>query len=100
MANHSYILSLMVYIQLSKILEFRHDESMRIQTSALAQLSSDQKVATEHVEQLQIQTARDSRLLKSLTALATLYLPASLIAVCGYLRSLIRTNVYLDCLRF
>ena len=73
---------------------------MRIQTSALAQLSSDQKVATEHVEQLQIQTARDSRLLKSLTALATLYLPASLIAVCGDLRLLIRTNASLDSVQF
>ena len=70
--------------QLEKILEFRHDEALQTQNQALARLSSEQKVAVEQIAQLQTQTTNDSRLLKSLTALATLYLPASLVAVRDY----------------
>ena len=67
--------------QLEKILDFRQGEASQTQNQALARLSSDQKVAVEQIAQLQIQATKDSRLLKSLTALATLYLPASLVAV-------------------
>ena len=67
--------------QLEKILEFRHGESLQTQNQALARLSSDHKVAVEQIAHLQTQSTNDSRLLKSLTALATLYLPASLVAV-------------------
>lgn len=56
---------------------------MRLHTQALAHMSGEQKLATEHIEQLQATTASDSKLLKVLTALATLYLPASLTAVCS-----------------
>jgi hypothetical protein len=59
-------------LQLSKILGTRHDETMRKQTQLLTQLSADQKKANEQVANLQMQTVTDSKLLKSLTGLATL----------------------------
>lgn len=65
---------------LGKILEFRHDETMRTQTQILTELSEGQKRSAEHIAELQSQTAEDSGLLKALTALASLYLPASLVA--------------------
>lgn len=68
-------------MQLSKILEFRHDETMRTQTQMLTELSKGQKKSSELIADMQSQTAKDSGLLKALTALATLYLPASLVAV-------------------
>ena len=63
------------------MLEFRNDESMQEHNVSLRQLSADQKAESEHMARLTSQTVRDSKLLKSLTALATLYLPASLLAV-------------------
>jgi hypothetical protein len=67
--------------QLEKILDSRHDESMRAQAKLLAQLSLDQKGTNDQVAQLQMQTAADSKMLNSLTVLATLYLPINLVLV-------------------
>lgn len=63
------------------MLEFRNDETMQEHSLALRQLAADQKAESEHMARLSLQTVRDSKLLKSLTGLATLYLPASLLAV-------------------
>lgn len=54
---------------------------MQEHSLASRQLAADQKVASEHTAKLALQTVRDSEMLKSLTGLATLYLPASLLAV-------------------
>lgn len=64
---------------LEKILEFRHDETMRKQTQLLANLAHDQARANGQVASLQNQVAKESRLLKYLSIMATLYLPASLV---------------------
>lgn len=69
---------------------------MRTWSQALAQVSSDQKTATEHMAKIQTQAASDSRLLKSLTILATLYLPASLVAVCVYAEDSIYSDNHPD----
>jgi hypothetical protein len=74
-------------LKLGKILELRHNESMRTQTQSLTQLSMGQTTATEQVARLQAAMTNDSRLLKGLTVLATLYLPASLVAV-GFFENL------------
>lgn len=63
------------------MLEYRNDKTMQERSLASRQLAADQKVASEHTAKLALQTVRDSKMLKSLTGLATLYLPASLLAV-------------------
>ncbi len=67
--------------QLSKILEFRNDKiqfrtSQATQDSlnALNRLTSESSIAIE-------QSQQDSKMLKTLTIAATMYLPASLLAV-------------------
>ncbi|KAI1323354.1 hypothetical protein F5Y16DRAFT_403550 [Xylariaceae sp. FL0255] len=64
---------------LEKILESRHDETMRKQTQLLTDLARDQARTNDKVAELQDEMAKESRLLKSLTIMATLYLPASLV---------------------
>ncbi len=67
--------------QLSKILEFRNDK-MQCRTSeatqgslvALNRLASESSIAIE-------QSLQDSKSLKTLTIVATMYLPATLLAV-------------------
>lgn len=78
-----FLARLLTEMQLGRILEFRHNESMRTQTQALTQLSKDQNASAEQTAQVQVAMSNDSRLLKALTVLATLYLPASLVAVSG-----------------
>ena len=63
------------------MLEYRNDKTMQEHSLALRRLAADQKVESEHMAKLALQTVRDSKMLKSLTGLATLYLPASLLAV-------------------
>lgn len=63
------------------MLEYRNDKTMQEHNVALRQLAADQKAESEHTARLALQTVRDSKMLKSLTGLATLYLPASLLAV-------------------
>jgi Mg2+ and Co2+ transporter CorA len=74
--------------QLSKILEYRNDEAIRLSEEAirsngeaLKQITSAIRTENEKFNQLTTQTAQDSKMMKALTFLATLYLPASLIAV-------------------
>jgi hypothetical protein len=74
--------------QLSKILEYRNDEAIchseeaiRSNGEALNQITSAIRTENEKLNELTSKTARDSKTMKALTFLATLYLPASLIAV-------------------
>lgn len=74
--------------QLSKILEYRNDEAIRHSEEAirsngeaLKQITSAIRTENEKFNELTTQTAQDSKTIKALTFLATLYLPASLIAV-------------------
>ncbi|KAI2784254.1 hypothetical protein F4815DRAFT_206276 [Daldinia loculata] len=64
---------------LGKILDFRHDETMRIQTQLLTQLSREQASSNDQIAQVLKQSAKDSRLLKALTIMTTLYLPTSIV---------------------
>lgn len=54
---------------------------MQEHTQALRELAAAQKCEARNVTYLTKQTAQDSKLLKTLTVMATLYLPASLLAV-------------------
>lgn len=67
---------------------------MRKQTQLLANLAHDQARANGQVASLQNQVAKESRLLKYLSIMATLYLPASLVLVSKYLASKTRMNAY------
>lgn len=69
-------------LQHEKILEYRNDETMQTHSQALRDLASAQKTEAENMTRLTRQTAQDSKMLKALTVMATLYLPASLLAVC------------------
>ncbi|KAF2658083.1 hypothetical protein K491DRAFT_294685 [Lophiostoma macrostomum CBS 122681] len=63
-----------------KILDFRNNEAMQNHERALQQIATDSRSEGENMVRLARQAARDSKLLKALTMLATLYLPASLLA--------------------
>jgi hypothetical protein len=74
--------------QLSKILEFRNDKTLResnqvMQTtlSVLQHLFSESRDENKLLLELAQQGQRDSRTLKAFGSVATMYLPASLIAV-------------------
>ena len=76
-------------IKLSGILNFRNDESVKdAQPAIQASLSTLQTIATQNLRENETlsrvaqQGQLDSKFLKVLTAIATIYLPASLIAVC------------------
>jgi Mg2+ and Co2+ transporter CorA len=73
---------------LSKILEFRHDEIiLKTSTAMQYNLNMLKRITFENVEenrnlsQIATQSQKDSQTLKALTMIATMYLPASLIAV-------------------
>ena len=61
---------------------------MQNHSRALCDIASAQKLEGERMTRLTRQTAQDSKMLKALTIMATLYLPASLLAVGTYLFSL------------
>ncbi|KAL8916948.1 MAG: hypothetical protein Q9208_008269 [Pyrenodesmia sp. 3 TL-2023] len=63
-----------------KILEYRNDETMQTHSQALRDFASAQKTEAENMTRLTRQTAQDSKMLKALTVMATLYLPATLLA--------------------
>jgi hypothetical protein len=67
--------------QLEKILQFRNDELRERNSLALRQIATETRneneIMTKHAEN----SVRDSKLLKALTMLATMYLPATLFAV-------------------
>ncbi|KAI4175203.1 MAG: hypothetical protein LQ346_008105, partial [Caloplaca aetnensis] len=63
-----------------KILEYRNDETMQTHSQALRDLAAAQKTEAENMTRLTRQTAQDSKMLKALTVMATLYLPATLLA--------------------
>lgn len=67
--------------QQEKILEYRNDETMRDHSQALRDISSGQKSESEIMTRLTRQTAQDSKMLKTLTVIASLYLPPTLLAV-------------------
>ncbi|KAI1662219.1 hypothetical protein F4813DRAFT_102754 [Daldinia decipiens] len=52
---------------------------MRIQTQLLTQLSREQASSNDQIAQVLRQSANDSRLLKALTIMTTLYLPTSIV---------------------
>lgn len=54
---------------------------MRIQTHLLTQLSGEQASSNDQIAQVLKQSAKDSRLLKALTIMTTLYLPTSIVLV-------------------
>ncbi|KAL8896737.1 MAG: hypothetical protein Q9207_007562, partial [Kuettlingeria erythrocarpa] len=62
-----------------KILEYRNDETMQTHSQALRDLAAAQKTEAENMTRLTRQTAQDSKMLKALTVIATLYLPATLL---------------------
>ena len=55
---------------------------MQSHSQALRDLAEAQKGEAEKMTRLTRQTALDSKMLKALTVMATLYLPAGLLAVC------------------
>lgn len=69
------------HCKLGKILDFRNNEAMQNHETALRQIASESHTESENMVHLAKQTARDSKLLKALTILATMYLPSSLLAV-------------------
>ena len=54
---------------------------MQIHSQALRDFASAQKSEGENMTRLMRKTAQDSKMLKALTVMASLYLPASLLAV-------------------
>ena len=71
--------------QLSKGLEFRNHERSQESLTVLRTLAFEIQREQASLSQLAAQAQRDSKAIKALTFIATMYLPASFIAV-GYLR--------------
>lgn len=76
-------------LKLSRIIDFRNDESIRETHSAIqASLGTLQNIAAQSLQKNEIlsrvaqQGRYDSKILKVLTVIATIYLPATLTAVC------------------
>ncbi|CZR67836.1 uncharacterized protein PAC_17735 [Phialocephala subalpina] len=67
-------------ILLGRILDFRNHEAMYEQEQALRHIALASKIENENMAKLTRQAAQDSKFIKALTMLATMYLPATLIA--------------------
>ncbi len=66
---------------------------MQTHSQALRDLAAAQKTEAENMTRLTRQTAQDSKMLKALTVMATLYLPATLLAVRRVVVELVRTRL-------
>jgi hypothetical protein len=68
-------------VQLSKILEFRNDEvTLRTSQAMRDNLEVLSRIALQSAR-IAEQAQKDSKILKALSVIATIYLPASLVAV-------------------
>ncbi|KAM0802246.1 hypothetical protein BDR22DRAFT_887911 [Usnea florida] len=75
-----------------RILEYRNDETMRAHSQALRDIASAQRSEGETMTSLTRQTAQDSKMLKALTIVASLYLPPTLLAVYASINDLRSAN--------
>jgi hypothetical protein len=73
------------YPKLKDILDYRHDEAIRVNSQSLRDIASDSNRESQIIATITKEGAADSKSLKALTILATLYLPASLFAVCNFI---------------
>ena len=80
-------------MKLSKILEYRNDENLtrngialHRDIEALRDIANHSKRENETLVRLAEQSKKDGRALKALSVLGTLYLPATLVAVCSFSR--------------